>query len=34
MNEECFLRVFFDVFIILEGKNAKTMQNLLHKEDI
>ena len=34
MNEACFLRVLFDVFVIPEGKNAKTMQTLLHKEDI
>ena len=27
-----FINVFFDVFVISEGKNA--MQTLLHKEDI
>ena len=34
MNVVCFLRVFFDAFVISEGKNVKTMQNLLQKEDV
>ena len=32
MKRVFFINVFFDVFVISEGKNA--MQTLLHKEEI